>query len=96
MTARFVISAALVLIAAGYLVMQFGVLVLDDASADQEAGQDAGHDADTIEWLRQLREPVVVTPADASGLDDLLIDLMTSDLQLRGHIPSQRHPGGAS
>lgn len=91
-----VLAFGIALIGIGYLIIQFGALVLEDLTIARETGEGPERDAETARWLEELKQPVEVTPADSSSLDDLLIDLMTSDLQLRGHVPAQRRPGDVS
>lgn len=57
MTARGLIAAGLALIGLGYLVVQFGALVLEDLAIERAAGQGAGRDAETRAWLEHLRTP---------------------------------------
>lgn len=57
MTARGLIMAGLALVGVGYLVIQFGALVLEDRVVEHEAGQDAAYDAQTRTWLEHLRTP---------------------------------------
>lgn len=56
MTARLMIMIALALIAIGYLAIEFGRYVLDDAWIAREAAEDAERDEQTAAWLRDLRE----------------------------------------
>ena len=52
---RLAVSIGLALIGIGYLLIQFGALVLDDATIRRDTGEDAAYDAETLVWLRSLR-----------------------------------------
>lgn len=74
-----VLALGLGLIGAGYLIIHFVVLVLEDADNDHEAAQGPAYDAQTVAWLKSLREPVApveVTPTGDGGMDDLLLEVL--------------------
>lgn len=85
---RAALAIGIALVAIGYLVIYFGALVLDDVAADREAGEDQAHDAETVQWIRDLREPVTVTPTGDGGMDALLGQLLFGQM-----VPAQRQPG---
>ena len=73
-----VLAIGLAQITIGYLIIQFGALVLDDAAADRESSDQ--RDADTVRWLHGLHDPVTVTPTGDGGLDALLGELLGAEL----------------
>ena len=54
---RLALAIGVALIAAGYLVIQFGVLVLDDATVQRETHEDAAYYEETVGWVVGLHEP---------------------------------------
>lgn len=83
MTLKLALSLGLALIAVGYLITQFVVLVLDDLATDHEAAEGPAYDAQTVAWLRSLREddlPVadVDIPVHTDIVDDDWLELLVT------------------